>query len=160
MTNETVPRGRARRIRDVRERLEREKDLWVASAGTDGAPYLVPLSFFWDGDAVWLVTRLSNPTGRHLAVNPRTRLALGDTRDVVLLDGRVTAHTHHQVPPSAAEGFRAKTGWDALRSGPAYRWFRVRPTEIQAWHEEHELAGRQLMTGGEWDDPAERVPAG
>lgn len=152
MTNETAPRDRAQRIKDVRGRLEREMDLWVASAGPDGLPYLVPLSFLWDGRDVWLVTRLTNPTGRNLAANPRTRLALGDTRDVVLLDGEVTMYTHDEVPAGAADGFHAKTGWNARRSGPAYRWFRVRPTDLQAWHEEPELAGRQLMTGGEWVD--------
>ncbi|MFC9731811.1 pyridoxamine 5'-phosphate oxidase family protein [Streptomyces roseolus] len=143
-------RDRAERIRDVRDRLARELDLWVASAGADGVPYLVPLSFFWDGTDVWLVTRYGNPTGRNLAANPRTRLALGDTRDVVLLDGEVTAYPHDEVPAEAAEGFHAKTGWDAREAGPAYRWFRVRPVEVQAWHEEPELAGRQLMKDGEW----------
>ncbi|GGY64780.1 pyridoxamine 5'-phosphate oxidase family protein [Streptomyces omiyaensis] len=150
MGDDTAPRDRARRIRDVRERLEREVDLWVASAGADGVPYLVPLSFFWDGADVWLVTRLSNPTGRNLAANPRTRLALGDTRDVVLLDGEVAVYTHDEVPEAVAEGFRVRTGWNAVRSGPAHRWFRVRPAGVQAWREEPELPGRQLMTAGEW----------
>ncbi|MEU3605602.1 pyridoxamine 5'-phosphate oxidase family protein [Streptomyces sp. NPDC035033] len=145
-------RDTAQRIKDVRERLERETDLWVASAGPGGTPYLVPLSFLWDGSAVWLVTRLSNPTGRNLAAHPRTRLALGDTRDVVLIDGEVTAYRHDEVPAAVADAFRVKTGWDACRSGPAYRWFSVRPTDVQAWHEEPELAGRRLMTDGEWAD--------
>ncbi|MFJ5708516.1 MULTISPECIES: pyridoxamine 5'-phosphate oxidase family protein [unclassified Streptomyces] len=153
MTGSAIPpRDTAQRVKDVRARLERETDLWVASAGPDGLPYLVPLSFLWDGRDVWLVTRLTNPTGRNLAANPRTRLALGDTRDVVLLDGEVTTYTHDEVPAEAADGFHAKTGWNARRSGPAYRWFRVRPTDLQAWHEEPELAGRQVMTGGEWAD--------
>ncbi|MFI8418820.1 pyridoxamine 5'-phosphate oxidase family protein [Streptomyces sp. NPDC085479] len=147
-----MTRDSAQRIKDVRDRLAREMDLWVASAGPGGMPYLVPLSFFWDGDDVWLVTRLANPTGRNLAANLRTRLALGDTRDVVLLDGEVTTYTHDEVPADAAEGFRVKTGWNARRAGPAYRWFRVRPVDVQAWHEEPELAGRQVMTGGEWTD--------
>ncbi|MFD4375847.1 pyridoxamine 5'-phosphate oxidase family protein [Streptomyces sp. NPDC058486] len=152
MSSAKPPRERAQRIKDVRARLEREMDLWVASAGADMVPYLVPLSFFWDGSDVWLVTRLSNPTGRNLAGHPRTRLALGDTRDVVLLDGEVSTYTHDEVPDEAAEGFRTKTGWDARRAGPGYRWFRVRPVELQAWHEEHEIRGRQLMSGGAWDE--------
>ncbi len=145
-----APRDRAQRVADVRARLERELDVWVASAGPGAAPYLVPLSFYWDGADVWLVTRLGNPTGRNLAAHPRARLALGDTRDVVLLDGDVTAYAHDEVPEAVADGFRAKTGWNARRSGPAYRWFRVRPTDLQAWHEEPELAGRQLMADGRW----------
>jgi len=31
-------------------------DVWVASASADGAPYLVPLSFDWDGEALLMAT--------------------------------------------------------------------------------------------------------
>ena len=33
-------------------RLTHDIDVWVASASADGAPYLVPLSFSWDGEAL------------------------------------------------------------------------------------------------------------
>jgi nitroimidazol reductase NimA-like FMN-containing flavoprotein (pyridoxamine 5'-phosphate oxidase superfamily) len=46
------PRSRAQRRRDTERRLTHDKDVWVASASADGAPYLVPLSFDWDGEAV------------------------------------------------------------------------------------------------------------
>ncbi|MGW6563897.1 pyridoxamine 5'-phosphate oxidase family protein [Streptomyces sp. NPDC054975] len=145
-----LPRDPAQRVRDVRARLVADMDLWVASADADGRPYLVPLSFLWDGDAVWVVTRLSNPTGRNLAAGSRTRLALGTTRDVVLVDGEAVAYTQDDVPAPVAEGFRDKTGWDARAAGPAYRWFRIRPATVEAWHEYPEFPDRRLMTDGAW----------
>ena len=42
------PRSRGQRRRDTEHRLTHDKDVWVASASADGAPYLVPLSFDWD----------------------------------------------------------------------------------------------------------------
>lgn len=45
------PRGR-----DIDQRLTNGVDVWVASALADGAPYLVPLSFDWDGAALLGVT--------------------------------------------------------------------------------------------------------
>ncbi|MFB7511920.1 MULTISPECIES: pyridoxamine 5'-phosphate oxidase family protein [unclassified Streptomyces] len=147
---EQQPRGPARRKRDVLARLEREQDIWVASADPEGGPYLVPLSFVWDGADLWLATRSTNPTGLNLTAGGRARLAFGDTRDVVLLDGEVTTYTSQEVPAEAADAFHAKTGWDPRGSGPAYRWYRVRPTAVQAWHEEPELAGRHLMRDGVW----------
>jgi hypothetical protein len=39
------PRSRAQRRRDTEHRLTHDKDVGVASASADGAPYLVPLSF-------------------------------------------------------------------------------------------------------------------
>ena len=46
-----APRSRAQRRRDTEHRLTHDIDVWVASASADGAPYLVPLSFDWDGEA-------------------------------------------------------------------------------------------------------------
>ncbi|MBX9421694.1 MULTISPECIES: pyridoxamine 5'-phosphate oxidase [Streptomyces] len=150
MTNTRTVRGPEQRKKDVLARLTEEVDIWVASAAGDGTPYLVPLAFHWDGQDVWLCTRLTNPTGRNLAGGGRTRLALGHTRDVVLLDGDVTTLPVAEVPTAVIEEFAAKSGWDPRGSGPAYVWFRVRPTAVEAWHEEPELAGRHLMRGGVW----------
>ena len=50
---------------------------WVASASADGAPYLVPLSFDWDGEALLVATPTDSPTGRNLAATRAVRLGLG-----------------------------------------------------------------------------------
>ncbi|MFF1506827.1 pyridoxamine 5'-phosphate oxidase family protein [Streptomyces sp. NPDC058326] len=150
MTNTRTTRDPGQRKKDVLVRLTDEVDIWVSSAAGDGTPYLVPLAFYWDGADIWLCTRLTNPTGRNLSTGGRTRLALGDTRDVVLLDGEVTSLAVADVPTEAIEGFAAKCGWDPRGSGPAYVWFRVRPTAVEAWHEEPELVGRHLMRDGVW----------
>ncbi|MFJ2932159.1 pyridoxamine 5'-phosphate oxidase [Streptomyces sp. NPDC087219] len=150
MTTHPTIRDTEQRKKDVLARLVEEVDIWVASAGADARPYLVPLAFHWDGTDVWLCTRLTNPTGRNLAAGGRTRLALGHTRDVVLIDGDVTTLVVGDVPTEAIEGFAAKCGWDPRNSGPSYGWFRVRPTAVEAWLEEPELAGRHLMRDGVW----------
>ncbi|MEU7133468.1 pyridoxamine 5'-phosphate oxidase family protein [Streptomyces sp. NPDC046261] len=143
-------RAPEQRKRDVLERLRRELDIWVASADDEGVPCLVPLWFVWDGEAVWLSTRAGNPTGRNLRRNGRTRLALGHTRDVVLLDGTVETFAAAEVPAPAAEAFTAKTGWDPRVTSASYVYFKVVPRAVQAWHEEHELPGRHLMRDGRW----------
>ena len=50
------PRSPAQRRRDTELRLTHDKDAWVASASADGAPYLVPLSFDWDAEALLMAT--------------------------------------------------------------------------------------------------------
>jgi hypothetical protein len=139
-----------RRTRDVLNRLERERDIWVASADADGVPHLVPLWFVWHGQAVWLSTRATNPTGRNLRDGGRTRLALADTQDVVLIDGAVRAFAAHEVAESAAGTFGKKYGWDPRKEDASYAFFEVRPRRIQAWHGERELPGRTLMREGVW----------
>ncbi|MEU5053158.1 pyridoxamine 5'-phosphate oxidase family protein [Streptomyces sp. NPDC021096] len=147
--NEPV-RAPEQRKRDVLERLGRELDIWVASADAEGVPCLVPLWFVWDGEAIWLSTRAGNPTGRNLRHGGRTRLALGHTRDVVLVDGTVETFGSSEVPAAAVEAFVVKTGWDPRRSGASYAFFKVVPLAVQAWHEERELTGRHLMRDGRW----------
>ncbi len=123
--------------------------MWVASAGGPGAPYLVPLWFLWDGEAVWLATRATNPTTRNLRDGGRARLAFGDTYDVVLLDGTVEVFAAGEVPAAAADAYAARHGWDPRREPRAFAYLRVLPHAVQAWRGEHELPGRHLMHDGE-----------
>ncbi|MER5596189.1 pyridoxamine 5'-phosphate oxidase family protein [Streptomyces sp. NPDC002265] len=150
MTITGTPRTLEQRRQDVRDRLERERDVWVATADADGLPCLVALWFVWDGEALWLSTRPANPTGRNLRDGRRARLAFGDTADVVLVDGDVETFAAADVPRAAAEAFRTKTGWDPRADPAVYAYFRVRPRAVQAWCGVHELPGRHLMRDGTW----------
>ena len=80
------PRSRPQRRRDTEHRLTHDIDIWVASASVDGAPYLVPLSFDWDGEALLVATPADSPTGRNLATTRVARMALGHTRDVSIIE--------------------------------------------------------------------------
>ncbi|MGW2565867.1 pyridoxamine 5'-phosphate oxidase family protein [Streptomyces sp. NPDC001537] len=144
------PRSAEQRKQDLLARLARESDIWVATAGQGGLPCLVALWFAWDGESVWMSTRATNPTGRNLRDGGRTRLAFGDTQDVVLVDGDVETFTAQDVPAAAAEVFVAKTGWDPREDSASYAFFRVRPRGVQASRGQPELPGRHLMRDGAW----------
>ncbi|MFF5973544.1 pyridoxamine 5'-phosphate oxidase family protein [Streptomyces sp. NPDC012769] len=148
--NNAEARSRVQRRRDTEHRLTHDVDLWVASAATDGAPYLVPLSFDWDGETLLLATRADTPTGRNLAATGTARLGLGPTRDVTMIDGDVEVLAIDALDREQGDRFAARTGFDPRALGPRYRWFRVTPRRIQAWREENELRGRNLMSDGRW----------
>ncbi|MFI9756863.1 pyridoxamine 5'-phosphate oxidase family protein [Streptomyces sp. NPDC051963] len=150
MTITGSPRSPERRKQDVLARLEREEDIWVATADADGVPFLVALWFVWDGESLWMSTRITNPTGRNLRDGARTRPAFGDTRDVVLIDGDVETFGAQDVPAAASAAFEAKHGWDPVKDSPSYAYFRVRPRAVQALHGVHEMPGRHLMRDGVW----------
>ncbi|MGK5559220.1 pyridoxamine 5'-phosphate oxidase family protein, partial [Actinomadura kijaniata] len=135
---------------DTEHRLAHDVDVWVASAAPDGAPYLVPLSFDWDGAALLLSTSVNSPTGRNLAATRTVRLGLGPTRDVVMIEGEVEVLEIDALPPEQGDRFAARTGFDPRTLAPSYRWFRVSPRRVQAWREENELPGRDLMRDGAW----------
>ncbi|GGS14804.1 hypothetical protein GCM10010252_62860 [Streptomyces aureoverticillatus] len=146
----TAPRPRVRRRRDTEHRLTHDVDVWVATASPDGAPYLVPLSFDWDGEALLVATPADSPTGRNLAATRTARLGLGTTRDVTMIDGDVEGLDIDALPPERADRFAASTGFDPRTPATPYRWFRITPRRVQAWREENELRGRELMRDGHW----------
>lgn len=106
------PRSRAQRHRDTEHRLTHDEDVWVASASADGAPYLVPLSFDWDGEALLMATPTDSPTGRNLAATRAARLGLGHTRDVSMIEGEVGVLEIDALPQERGDRFVAHTGFD------------------------------------------------
>lgn len=146
----TDPRSRVQRRRDTEHRLASDVDVWVASASAEGGPYLVPLSFDWDGEALLVATPADSPTGRNLAATRSVRLALGHTRDVTVIDGVVEVLDHAALPQERGDRFAARTGFDPRALSPPYPWFRILPRRIQAWREENELTDRELMRDGRW----------
>jgi hypothetical protein len=144
------PRPRAQRRRDTEHRLNHDVDLWVASASADGAPYLVPLSFDWDGKALLVATPTDSPTGRNLAATQTVRLGLGHTRDVSMIDGEVEVIEIDALRQEQGDRFAARTGFDPRAEDTPYRWFRISLRRIQAWREVNELPERELMRDGRW----------
>ncbi|WP_328373712.1 pyridoxamine 5'-phosphate oxidase family protein [Micromonospora zamorensis] len=143
------PRNLEQRQQDTLARFNHDLDAWVASADHDGHAYLVPLSFLWDGTAFILATAESSPTARNMGSSGRVRMAVGSTRDVVLIDGTVETFSRENVPGDLADAFAARL-WDARVGTTRYAYFRVTPRRIQAWREENELADRDLMRDGHW----------
>jgi hypothetical protein len=150
MDSSTEPRSRAERRRDTEHRLAHDVDVWVASASADGVPYLVPLSFDWDGEALLVATPADSPTGRNLAATRTVRLGLGQTRDVSMIDGDVEVLEIDALPPEQGDRFASRSGFDPRELTTPYRWFRIVPRRMQAWREVNELSDRTLMRDGRW----------
>jgi hypothetical protein len=144
-------RAAKQRKQDTLDRLQRDVDAWVATAdaGT-GTPYLVPLSFLWDGATLLIATPAASPTSRNLRATGKVRLGIGPTRDLVLIEGTVEVLPATEVSDSVGDAFAAKTGFDPRQLSDPYLYFRIRPQRLQAWREVNELKDRELMRGGEW----------
>jgi hypothetical protein len=140
-------RSAEQRKEDTLARLEHDVDAWIATAdATTGNPYLVPLSFLWTGRVLLVGTPGSSVTSRNLLASGRARVAIGPTRDVVLVEA-----VAHLVEPTddVAEAFVAKAGFDP-RTLSGYVYFEIEPRRVQAWREANELPGRELMRDGRW----------
>ncbi|MFI8215613.1 pyridoxamine 5'-phosphate oxidase family protein [Streptomyces sp. NPDC085932] len=149
-TTGTVRRTTAERTRDVLERLATERDMWVSTAHPDHGPHQVPLWFVWDGRAVWMCTGATSATARNVRAEPRVRLALPDSFDVVLLQGEAECFPDQEVPAEAAEAFAGRFGWDPRAEEDSFLHLRVAPRTVRAWRGEPELRGRVVMRDGAW----------
>jgi hypothetical protein len=143
-------RSRAQRRIDVLAKLESDVDLWVASADEAGNAYLVPLSYSW-GSTLTIATPRASRTARNLVRAGWARVALGPTRDVVIIEGALEAITIG-TDARLEEAHAQATGFDPRTLADEYVYLRITPQSIQAWREANELEGRQLMRRGEWLD--------
>jgi nitroimidazol reductase NimA-like FMN-containing flavoprotein (pyridoxamine 5'-phosphate oxidase superfamily) len=148
------PRPLEKRQKDTLDRLERDVDAWVATADeTGGNPYLIPLSYLWDGSTLLFATLSASPTSRNLQATGKVRVGIGPTRDVVLIEGTAQALAVAEISNEVGDAFAEKTGFDPRRLRGSYLYFRIYPQRIQAWREANELPGRDLMLDSRWLDP-------
>ncbi|MGI9016800.1 MAG: pyridoxamine 5'-phosphate oxidase family protein [Euzebya sp.] len=143
------PRPRATRIADTLTRLTTDHDCWLATAGTEGA-WLVPLSFIWHDQRIVMATGSRSRVVSDVALRSRVRLAVGPTRDVVILDGTATTMPVSDIEDEVVQEFARKLSTDPREW--AGTLVVVTPTRIQAWREENELEGREIMSAGVWLD--------
>ncbi|WP_055553897.1 pyridoxamine 5'-phosphate oxidase family protein [Streptomyces kanamyceticus] len=147
---ETAGRDGLERRRDTLERLREERDIWVSTGHPERGPHQVPLWFVWHGEALWMCTSATSATARNARAEPRVRLALPDTSDVVLVQGEARCFPAAEVPTAAADAFAAKFGWDPREEEGPYLYVCVTPRTVRAWRGEAELRGRVIMREGDW----------
>jgi PPOX class probable F420-dependent enzyme len=61
--------------------LERESVLWLATVDGSGRPAVVPVWFWWDGDAILVASKPGARKVRNIRNEGRVMLALGDPDD-------------------------------------------------------------------------------
>jgi len=144
-------RSRSQRRIDALAKLRSQIDLWVASADELGGAYLVPLSYYWDDSTLTIATPRASRTARNLVRAGWARVALGPTRDVVIIEGPLEA-----IPIGAdarlEDAHAQATGFDPRTLAEQYVYLQITPHNIQAWREANELEDRQLMRRGAWLD--------
>jgi hypothetical protein len=114
-------------------------------------PYLVPVSLAWIDERVVIAVDVDSRTARNINAHSVTRLGVGPTRDVVIIDAVVEeAISQDVVPPALADRYAAQADWDPRSAGGHHVYLVLRPDRIQAWREANELAGRTLMRDGAW----------
>jgi len=75
----------------VRRFLEEEPVIWLSTVRPDGTPHIVPIWFWWDGEAVLVFSKPDARKVRNMRENAAVMLAVGDPDedfDVGMLEGQ------------------------------------------------------------------------
>lgn len=148
-----TPRPPDRRKADALAKLAAHNaDVWVASASPDGVAHLVPLSFAWDGEHVVLAVEPDSRTALNVLAAGKARLALGHTRDVVMIDAVLARTSPVDADDAAAlaEAYARQCDWDPRAGRGPFVFLVLRLRRVQVWKEADEIAGRTVMRGGDW----------
>jgi hypothetical protein len=145
------PRDRATRKADALALLTTPAiDVWAATASAAGKPHLVPLSLAWVDERAVIAVEQSSVTARNLTASGTARLAVGPTRDVVVIDAVLERAVDVAVDDSLGAAYVAQADWDPRRA-TGYLFLVLRPVRVQAWREVNEITGRTLMRDGTWE---------
>ena len=121
-------RDTATRKADVLSALEKQHDVWLATADVAGRPHLIAVSAWWDGADLVIATTGASKTARNLAMNPIVRVARGAPSDAIVIDAQMIDSRAVEDSAELAGGFAAAVGWDPREMGGGWMFFRLRPT--------------------------------
>ena len=124
--------------------LETEPVIWLSTSSADGAPYLVPTWFVWDGATIVIRSKPHARKVRNLSHDPRTMLALGDAEDdfdVGLLQATAQVETPavaYPLPAAFVAKYRDRIAGLGLTTDEFARTYsatiRITPARALGWH--------------------------
>jgi hypothetical protein len=143
-------RSAEQRKLDALSKLAKDPDVWVATADAGGIAHLVPLSLCWHQGKVIVAVESRSRTARNATASGQARLALGSTRDVVVIDAAATVQARAEADPAIVTAYRDRTGWDPGADGGDWLYLLLEPATIRVWRDVDEITGRTVMRNGAW----------
>lgn len=114
------------------ERLESEKNIWVATTRPDGRPHLTPVWFAWAGEKLYICIPANSVKARNFKQNPRVALSLEDGVHPIICEG-----TARPIPkPGPAEVqiiYKTKYHWDYAADGAYGMLVEIAPEKWVGW---------------------------
>ena len=136
------------------ERLRAGGNLWLATASGRRGPHLIPVSFWWDGTRLTTATLENSRTLSNVQAQPRVRVSIGSTSDVLMIDAVAAVIAAADLEDSVVEGYERASG--VPRSTPGFVYLQLAPKRMQVWKGPAEFSGRTVMRAGAWlDDPVD-----
>jgi hypothetical protein len=149
--DEIRPRSRLERRAAALEHLRSNSNLWFATASDGRGPHLIPVSYWWDGNRLTTAMFENSRTLKNVRSQPKVRVAIGSTGDVLMIDSTATIVSVTEIDPGAAEAYARAAGMtqDRCRVSLTSNWLR---SGCRRGGDPRSFAGRTVMHRGVWLD--------
>lgn len=95
---------------EQRTRMRESQDVWLSTVRPNLGAHLVPIWAVLVDDVVYMGTGRNSQKARNIAAHPRAALALPDTRNVLIFEGRIRILSG-KPPDGVMERFNEKYDW-------------------------------------------------
>ena len=99
---------------------------------------------------VIVATPAGSPTARNAAGSGDIRLALGTSRDVIIIEAAADVVPCAEAPEPVAVCYATRTGWDPREEDVPHAYLVATPRTVRAWNSLAEINGRTIMRDGQW----------
>ena len=116
----------------VKERLAKERNVWIVTVRTDGRPHLVPVWFTQVESHIYVCIEPQSVKGRNLRSNRKVCLALEDTVSPVICEGEARV-LEKPWPAAVVSGFVEEYGWDISAERRYIQLVEITPRKWLHW---------------------------
>ena len=117
---------------NTQERLQTERNIWLATMRPNGRPHLVPLWFAWHKGQIYICVQPHSVKAGNLAHNPLVSLSLENGDKPVICEGETAV-----VPPPYSSTlitiFQQKYNWDITTDGDYTQLIAITPHKWLSW---------------------------
>lgn len=96
------------------QRLQTERNIWLATVRPDGSPHLTPTWFVWVEGRAYVCTLESNIKTRNVRANPHIMFSL-ESGDAPAVAEAMVDVLQRPYPRSVVDAFAAKFEWDITK---------------------------------------------
>jgi hypothetical protein len=116
----------------MKERLSKERNIWIATVRSGGRPHIVPVWFACVDDRIYVCIEPQSVKGRNLAGNRNVALALEDGSQPIICEGE-GRFLERPWPDRVIDAFREKYQWSISSERQYTALVEVTPRKRLKW---------------------------
>ena len=114
------------------ERLEKERNIWLATIRPAGRPHLVPVWFVYHQDQFYICINSGSVKGKNLGANPLASLSLEDGSKPLICEGKAEV-VPEPWPQEIVDKFKLKYDWGIIEDKDYDQLIRINPQKWPGW---------------------------